>query len=450
LKLVDETLLSAFQGYKSQLRIFNDIEDLRMNAMEYIEIHNYGGSPISLDVILHGPRGSFYEGSKYHVKVEFHDPYPYQQPSIRFMTRIFAVNVISQISGIGLLYHIKYLWNSDWTLRKLFDHIATLLAEADYSLLPQEMNEILNLHMCIHSKSVEDGSSSRSRSKQTSSRRNDEKSSLESSDGSTSTSYYLSSSAEPKTLTDASLMQSSTTATTNAPYDSISDDDTEVVSPMNRRYLNSHRADSPRSGNGDEWSTSTGEMDSKSRSESIFSGSLSRDTVDSKDDKTTSSTSYETGNSLSYINYTSYYENSMSYATGSSSMEGSTSATYESSYSSSSSTEYTGASYDDATIDSYKLKLKSMMNYLSRTEQIHLNTMLLYKSDPKQFKQMIDYYSTQHPCQLQSSILLRELIRDGDKLPGRDSSGILVETSSSIASTATAKRRSSISTSSHK
>lgn len=430
MKHIDNTSIKVFQGYKSQMKIFQDIEDLRANT-ENVEVYYYGGSPIILDAILNGPKGSLYEGARYHIRIEFREPYPYKLPSIRFITRIFAVNVISQISGIGLLNHIRYLWNGEWTLRKLFDHISSLLIEPDYSLLPKEMNDSLELHLLLLSRANETS-------------RSEEKSSSESNESAThSTSYYFSSSSEPKTSLESPMFSYKS-------YDSISDDDTDIVSPMSHRRPNGRHDEKSSSYRRDGFNGSSVDDETyDTQSESTYSARSSRY---SKEDKTSLSTPYGASSSLMYGSSTSnsacstdYYDSSKSFSTypssysadstgydysstsyysasasdsnatrsGGSSLEY-TSYTQESSYSSNSNTGVTGVTYedsviDDTSIDSSKSKLKSLIKFLTRSEQLHLHTMLLYKFSKVEFKKMIDYCSKNHPCQLEPSTVLREL-----------------------------------------
>lgn len=141
----DSNLLDAMNGFKSQLKLFDDIEELKRDPHEHVRIHTYGGNPMTLDAILRGPADSPYQGGSFHVRVTFKDGYPYLRPEILFLTKIFAVNIVSQLTGGCSLYHFKHIWKKTWTLKKLFEHILQILKEPDFTLLPEEMNAIVNL-----------------------------------------------------------------------------------------------------------------------------------------------------------------------------------------------------------------------------------------------------------------------------------------------------------------
>ena len=52
---------------------------------------------------------------------------------------------MAQLSGAGNLYHLKYIWKPSWTIKILLKHIISLLKTPDFSLLPNEMNQIVDL-----------------------------------------------------------------------------------------------------------------------------------------------------------------------------------------------------------------------------------------------------------------------------------------------------------------
>lgn len=134
----------ALMESKYQLGIYDEIENIKANLPEYVRVRSYGGNPVVCDYIISGPASSLYEGGDFIFRVQYSAGYPYKMPECCFATRIFCLNVVTQISGLGGLPHLKYFWESSWNTRQLLQHVIFLLLNPDVSLLSPHMTTVIN------------------------------------------------------------------------------------------------------------------------------------------------------------------------------------------------------------------------------------------------------------------------------------------------------------------
>lgn len=139
----------ALQISNSEEQILHHLAELEVNPVKEIEIKSMRRDSMSVDALLHGPVGSVYEGFDYHLRIIFDENYPKSPPLVSIQNRILCVNMITQLPGYSILDHLKYIWTDEWNIRTLFNHIIEILKEPEYSLLPIEMQEIIALKMSI-------------------------------------------------------------------------------------------------------------------------------------------------------------------------------------------------------------------------------------------------------------------------------------------------------------
>ena len=103
-------LAQALTEAKSQLKIFEEIEDISRDLPAHCTVSHFGGSPVSCNFIILGPPGTPYEGCELTLQMVFFDGYPYIQPDIQFVGRVMGLHVLPQLSGDGRLMHIKGIY----------------------------------------------------------------------------------------------------------------------------------------------------------------------------------------------------------------------------------------------------------------------------------------------------------------------------------------------------
>lgn len=124
---------------KSQLRVFEEIDDFQSSPPEHCHVHYYGGSPVKCDFILDGPPDTLYEGGRYHFRVVFPDGYPYKCPQCYFTHAMFHPNIYQQFDGSCNIPYLPNVWNSSWTLKKLCRLVIDLFHSVDLTQFPESM-----------------------------------------------------------------------------------------------------------------------------------------------------------------------------------------------------------------------------------------------------------------------------------------------------------------------
>jgi ubiquitin-conjugating enzyme E2 D/E len=140
-------LAKSMVAAKSQLGIFEEIEENLSNPTAGTKIMHYGGQPVCCDILIEGPEGSLYEGSNMQLRIVFQDGYPYRMPDIFFHTRLYHLNVLVQYDGQGSLPHMKYFWDSSWNIKKILSHVINLLINPDLSMVPVEYITIVKVFL---------------------------------------------------------------------------------------------------------------------------------------------------------------------------------------------------------------------------------------------------------------------------------------------------------------
>lgn len=141
--MAENKLVTALLESKNQIKIFEEIEEIKNNPPAFIGVSGYGGVPVVCDFVIAGPTGTSYENSYYELQVTFETGYPYKAPEVVVKNRIFAVNIQVGLDGTGSIMHLKNVWDSRWNIRVLLTHIVSLLITPNLSLLNPNILHVL-------------------------------------------------------------------------------------------------------------------------------------------------------------------------------------------------------------------------------------------------------------------------------------------------------------------
>ena len=143
INLKNNNLAQVILESKSQIKIFEEIEEVHSNPPLYCSIGHYGGSPIVCECHIIGPPSTPYENKKITIELTIFDGYPYHHPELKIMSnRILHMNIMNQLTGFSRLLHFHEVWKSDWKINTLLQHLIDLLKEPCIDYLPENFQEI--------------------------------------------------------------------------------------------------------------------------------------------------------------------------------------------------------------------------------------------------------------------------------------------------------------------
>lgn len=143
----NDALAQAMMESKNQIKIFEEIEDIKHNPPDLVSVHSYGGNPVECLYLLEGPPDSLYAGGRFLLKVVYVNGYPFSCPETCILTRMVHMNLVIQMNGSVSLPHLKNLWESSWSSRDIIQHVLDLMVEPNPSLLPMLMIDVFNAFM---------------------------------------------------------------------------------------------------------------------------------------------------------------------------------------------------------------------------------------------------------------------------------------------------------------
>ena len=81
------------QAARQQKRLIKEFNDFTKAPIAGVEIEKKNDSLLQWNVAIMGPEGSFYEGGRFIIEIDFSDNYPFKCPKMRFVTQIWHPNV---------------------------------------------------------------------------------------------------------------------------------------------------------------------------------------------------------------------------------------------------------------------------------------------------------------------------------------------------------------------
>lgn len=142
-----DALAQAMMESKNQIKIFEEIEDIKHHPPDLVSVHSYGGKPVECLYLLQGPPGSLYEGGHFLLKMVYVNGYPFACPEACIITRMIHLNFVVQMNGWVSIPHLRNLWESSWTSRDVIKHVLDLMIEPSPAHLPLLMIDVFNAFM---------------------------------------------------------------------------------------------------------------------------------------------------------------------------------------------------------------------------------------------------------------------------------------------------------------
>ncbi len=143
----NDALAQAMMESKNQIKIFEEIEDIKHNPPDLVSVYSYGGNPVECLYLVEAPPGSIYEGGKFMLKLIYLNGYPFSCPEASITTRMVHLNFVIQMDGAVSIPHLHNLWESSWNSRDVIRHVLDLMTEPNPSLLPILMIDVFNAFM---------------------------------------------------------------------------------------------------------------------------------------------------------------------------------------------------------------------------------------------------------------------------------------------------------------
>lgn len=120
LKKLNQMNQGADRRLLNELKYFTDIQSDGVMGVPMDKYGNWQGCIL-------GPAGSPYEGGKFFIYLYFSEMYPFNPPTLRFVTKIFHPNV-SRHGDVGL-DTIQHNWSVSLTILKLLISVQSLLTD---------------------------------------------------------------------------------------------------------------------------------------------------------------------------------------------------------------------------------------------------------------------------------------------------------------------------------
>ena len=107
---------------RQQKRLTKEMKDFENDPVEGVAIELEHDNIVHWNVAIMGPEGSYYEGGKFVINIDFSDNYPFKCPVMKFKTKIYHPNV-KESSGEICDQAIKNTWvptlNANYLIKML-------------------------------------------------------------------------------------------------------------------------------------------------------------------------------------------------------------------------------------------------------------------------------------------------------------------------------------------
>ena len=121
-------------------RIQKELEDIQRDPPAGCSAGPIGDDLFAWEAVIFGPSDSPYTGGVYRLSIRFPTDYPFKQPHVQFLTRVYHPNINS--AGGICLDILKNQWSPALTISKVLLSILSLLTDPnpDDPLVPDIAN----------------------------------------------------------------------------------------------------------------------------------------------------------------------------------------------------------------------------------------------------------------------------------------------------------------------
>jgi ubiquitin-conjugating enzyme E2 D len=109
-------------------RLQNELKEMHINSLENVSAGPIGDKLDHWQATIIPPSDSLYSGGIFQLDIRFTGNYPFQPPTIRFVTKIYHPNISSETGAICLDI-LKDQWSPSLTINKVLLSICSLLTD---------------------------------------------------------------------------------------------------------------------------------------------------------------------------------------------------------------------------------------------------------------------------------------------------------------------------------
>ena len=129
--------LKNYHMFPAAKRLQKELFEIHINLSPYFHVSPKDDCLFQWEINLLGPQGSVYEGGVFKVEFLFSRNYPFEAPTVMFLTKIYHCNINS--AGTICLDILRENWSPACTVSAIIFSIISLLIECNPndSLVPE-------------------------------------------------------------------------------------------------------------------------------------------------------------------------------------------------------------------------------------------------------------------------------------------------------------------------
>lgn len=139
-----------------QNRINKELQELATEPLDGTYVGLIGDSIYNWRVIIEGPSDSAYTGGRFELLITLPQNYPFRPPEVRFMTKIYHVNV-NKTDGSLCADIFQNNWAPTLKMRYVIESIISILSQPapEHAVEPEIASQMLNNPTLFYQKAQE-------------------------------------------------------------------------------------------------------------------------------------------------------------------------------------------------------------------------------------------------------------------------------------------------------